>query len=169
MEQKELTHEESLRIIQEMINMAKNKINQSGFHFLLWGILVIIASLAQYFMIGQKLYAESNWVWIALPVVGVPFVLVHERRKRKQEKVSSKFDSIYGRLWLGFGITMFFVIFIGAAYHINPTGFILALVGLATFVSGAIYRFAPLVLGAIVFWIAAAFCLLLLFVLSHRI
>lgn len=158
MEQGFLTRDESIRIIQEMIGMARNKMNDTGFHFLWWGALVMIASLAQYFMIEKGLGENSYWVWVALPVLGVPVGLVYEYKRNKKEKTRTRFDKIYGSLWMGFGITVMVAIFVSITYRSNPTAFVLLLVGLATFVSASIYRFTPLLIGAILFWVAAVWC-----------
>jgi uncharacterized membrane protein len=158
MKNKELSHEESLEIIQGMIAMAKNKMNDTGFHFLLWGILVIVASLSQYFMLNNGITYASNWVWVIMSIIGVPIGFIYEFRRVKSEKAQSKFDKMYTYLWLGFGITLIVSVFVSLSNSINPIAFILLLVGLATFVSGAIYRFKPLIAGAVVFWLAAAIC-----------
>jgi hypothetical protein len=158
MNQKELSQEDSLRIIQGMIALAKSKINDSGFHFLLWGCLVIAASISQYFMIQSGMGNESNWVWFIMGIIGAPIAIVYERRKDRKGKTTGKFDKMYGYLWMGFGITLFVTIYVSIAHRVNPIPFILLLIGLATFVSGAIYQFAPLIIGAIVFWITAAVC-----------
>lgn len=158
MEQGFLTRDESIRIIQEMIGMARNKINETGFYFLWWGTLVIAASLAQYFMIEKNIGEHAYWVWVALPVVGVPVGLIYEYRRNKKEKTRTRFDKIYGSLWIGFGITVMVAIFVSIAYGSNPIAFVLSLVGLATFVSASIYRFVPLLIGAVLFWAAAVWC-----------
>ncbi|MEZ4805585.1 MAG: hypothetical protein R2852_08915 [Bacteroidia bacterium] len=155
MENKELNHEESLALIQDMINLAKNKINETGFHFLLWGVLVILASLTQYFMIQTNSGYNSNLVWPIMSAIGLPFAFMYERRRSKSGVSNTKFDRIYGFVWLGFGITLCIALAICISNHINPIAFILMLVGLATFVSGTIYRYLPLIIGAIVFWVSA--------------
>jgi membrane-associated HD superfamily phosphohydrolase len=155
MQDKELTHEESIHVIQGMIGLARNKINDTGFHFMLWGILVMLASLIQYFMLNNGYTKESNWIWVIMTVIGVPIGIVYEYRRGKKGRTQTKFDKIYGSLWLGFGITLIVSVFVSLSYGINPIASILSLIGLATFVSGAIYRFVPLIIGAIVFWSAA--------------
>lgn len=158
MKQKELSQEESLQVIQGMIDLAKNKISDSGFHFLLWGGLVILASLTQYFMIKDGWQEESNLVWGIMPLIGIPAAFIYERRRQRTHPTHSKFDRMYGYLWLGFGITTVITIYVNVSNGINPIPSIMLLVGLATFVSGAIYRFLPLTVGAVVFWISSIIC-----------
>ena len=158
MEEKELTHEESLQLIRGMLDLAKNKISETGFHFILWGILVTSACLAQYFMIQNGMAERSHWVWIFMPVVGMPLAFLYEYRKSRKERTNTRFDRLYGYLWLAFGITLIITIFISIASNIAPVAFILVLVGLATFVSGCIFPFTPLIIGAVCIWIAAVLC-----------
>ncbi len=49
MNEKDLKHEESLRIIHEMIDNARSRIVDNGISWLLWGSLIILASLATFF------------------------------------------------------------------------------------------------------------------------
>lgn len=159
MENQTLSHEKSLQIIQSMINTAKNKISENGFYFLLWGLLVIIACITQFIMIKAGYAEESNLVWMIMPLVGVPIALIYGFNQSKKEKIKSHIDKLSGFLWLGFGITLGVMIFVAVYSKVSPIPFILALVGLATFVSGAIYKFTPLILGGIVFWISCIVCL----------
>lgn len=153
--EKKLTHDESLHIIHSMIATAQNKINEDGFHFLLWGGLVIIASLLNYYFVAVSPNEKGFLVWMLMPFVGGPIAGIYEWRKKKTEKVVSHSEASYGFLWMGFGVTIFCVIYFSVMNGISPMPFILALVGLATFVSGRMFRFAALTIGGIVFWICS--------------
>lgn len=59
--EKELSADKSLEIIQSMIATAKNNLTDDGFHFLLWGVLVIAASLGQYYLAAVVEY-ENNFI-----------------------------------------------------------------------------------------------------------
>jgi hypothetical protein len=151
---KELSATQSIDIIQSMIATAKNNLSDDGFHFLLWGVLVIAASLGQYYL--AVVHFENNFLpWMAMPAVGAPVAMLYEWRKAKTEKVKTLFDNIFGYLWLAAGIAMFLVIYISVKNGVPPVPFILCIVGLATFVSGCILKFKWLILGGIIFWIAA--------------
>lgn len=163
--EKELTHEESIRIIQRMIHTAKSRISENGFHFLLWGVLVIAASLSQYVWLKLGGKNETNLVWMLMPLIGVPSAMLYEWKNKKHEKVRSHVDSFYGFIWLGFGIALALVIFTSVNIHSQTLPYILILTGLATFVSGCLFRFKPLIAGGIVFWIA---CIISLFLSSYN-
>ncbi|TVQ76092.1 MAG: hypothetical protein EA358_10155 [Flavobacteriales bacterium] len=146
---------QKLDLVHEMISMARNRVTETGFHFLLWGVLVMMASISQYLMLRAGMGNETNLVWLGISIIGVPVGVIYEKRRSAKEGASSSFDRIYSQLWLGFGLALFLTIFVSIMHKVNPTPFILLLVGLATFVSGAIIRFVPLVAGAFVFWLAA--------------
>ena len=49
--EKTLTPEESLRIIQRSISNSRRNMREGSFYYLLWGWSLILASLANYFLI----------------------------------------------------------------------------------------------------------------------
>ena len=51
MEEKNITEQESLAIIQEMMNRTKEQLFDSSNLFLLWGIAAFICTITQYFLI----------------------------------------------------------------------------------------------------------------------
>lgn len=162
MNDKELSAEESLKVIQSMISLSREKIKQTGFHFILWGILVAIASLAQYCMVRFEWKAfPSYWVWPLMSIIGGVMAFTYEKRRSRSVRTTSRFDRVYIFLWLGFGITLITTIAISVANQLQPVPFILSITGLAVFISGVLFKFTPLILGAILFWLAAIVCLFL--------
>ncbi|NOU48713.1 MAG: hypothetical protein HOO86_16865 [Bacteroidales bacterium] len=159
MNEKTITHDESMEIIQRMILTAKNRITENGFHFILWGVLIIIASLAEYFNQKSGLGIQANLSWIVMPLIGVPTAFIYEFRRNRSNSTRSFVDTWYKYLWLGFGITLAVAITISVKQHLSPIPFILALVGFATFVSGNLYKSTPLIIGGIIFWISSLLCL----------
>jgi hypothetical protein len=73
----------------------------------------------------------------------------------RKAKVHTYADRIYMWVWMGF-LASFLVLF---TIHSKSLGtispYILTLVGFATFVSGFIIKFKPLIIGGILFWIIA--------------
>jgi hypothetical protein len=156
MKEKDLSAEESFEIIQSMISLSREKLHQTGFHFILWGILVAMASIVQFLMIKQDwTLFPSFWVWPGISVIGGIIAFLYEYNRSKTGRSQSKFDRIYMFLWLGFGVTLVTTIVISVANNLPPVPFILSITGLAVFVSGIIYRFTPLILGSVIFWGAA--------------
>lgn len=158
MKNKELTHVQSLELIEQMIATARHKTVDNGFHFLLWGVLVALTSILVYILSINGMGPVVHFSWAIMSAMGMVAALVYERRQTKTAQTQTQLDRIYINLWLGFGLTLVILIFISLSYGVIPIAIILALVGLATFISGVINRFRPLVVGAIIFWICAAAC-----------
>ncbi|MBA2610368.1 MAG: hypothetical protein H0U95_00250 [Bacteroidetes bacterium] len=143
-----LMPEESLQIINSMINAAKNKLADDGFHLIFWGWLVTFCALTQY--ITLKLNIEwGGWVWMLMPLGGIVSGIYGHKQGKKQ-KVKTHIDSYLGFVWGGFIIAMAITLGFGYAHGIKSTYFFLMLLyGLATFISGGILNFKPLIYGSL--------------------
>ena len=102
---------------------------------------------------------KGNIAWIVIPLVGVPIAFIYEFKRNRKGQTEGYVDFWYRFLWLGFGITLIIIIVISVIQHMSPIPFILAIVGFATFVSGSIYKFKPLIIGGIIFWISSLLCI----------
>lgn len=156
---KPFSEQESLLLIESMINKARNQFNENGHLYLLWGWVVLVCSVGQ-FVLQVIGYAGHYRVWLLI-WVAVVYQVVYLVRKKKHRKVHTYTDSILANVWLAFAITMILVGFQGGigggaqpASHVNAT--FLALYGIPTFVSGTILKFNPLKIGASLCWILAA-------------
>lgn len=159
--EKNLSPQESLRVIRETIDLAKHSFRENGFHFLLWGWLVVVASAAHYYLAEFQHYARPEMAWMLMVVVGLPAALIYEWRRGKREKVDNLVRDWYGLIWLGFGISLIISIPMNVRSGLSPVPYILVLTGFATFMSGLLLRFKPLLLGAAVMWAGALWCLFL--------
>ncbi len=156
-EEKDMTETESMQLITSMINKAKNRFNETGFLYLLWGWVVlfccIVQFVAEYFFKNQNAYYVWYITWIVL-VYQIFFL----RKKRKARRVRTYTDDINKYVWIVFGICSILLVFILIQLKkydaINPV--ILVMYGMPTFLSGIILKFKPLVIGAICCWIFAA-------------
>jgi hypothetical protein len=152
--EKEMTGEESFRIITEMINKTKVNISQGSFHLLFWGWLVFFCSLAEYILFNFTDMANPWYIWF-LTIPGVFVSLIYGFIKGRNAKVHTYADLIYMWIWLGF-VAAIIVLFIISSDNLGKIGpYILLLAGFPTFVSGFVIKFRPLVAGGISFWIFA--------------
>jgi hypothetical protein len=142
-----------------MVQKAKSQVSDDGFHFILWGVLVFVASISQYLMIVTNHIVLSSLPWIAMPAIGVPVAILYERNKGKTCRTRTYTEKLVGNLWQGYGISLALVIFITIFYGHSPVAFILVITGMATYVSGRAFQFKPLTLGSIIFWVAALCCI----------
>lgn len=160
-EEKILNPEQSLRIIRETIDVAKKGVQENGFHFLLWGWLVVLACLAEYYLRQSNRDIEPSMVWMIMPVIGVPAAFIYEWRKDKKRSGQNIVREWYGMVWLGFGISLILAIVLTVRAQVSPIPVILILAAFATFMSGILLRFKALVFGGIVLWAGAAICIAL--------
>ena len=154
----ELTEQESLKIIREMIVTSQNKFKDNSFFFLLWGWLVLIASLSHYFLLMAQ-YEHAYLPWPVLMITGMVVSIIAGIRIGRKNKVVSHFDTMIIFLWWGFTITMFLVLLMTGFEKIPWTStypLIISLYALGTFVSGGVLKFKPLVFGGIASWIISA-------------
>lgn len=156
-----LSPQESLRVIQQTIDLAKKGFREDGFHFLLWGWLVAIASLADWYLATVERMPDHQKAWMIMVVIGVPVAMIREWRMSKRVKTQNIVRDWYGLIWLGFGISMVLVIPAAVSKGLSPIPFILILTGFATFMSGILLKFTPLLIGAAVIWAGALWCMFL--------
>ena len=157
MQEENFSEQNSLQLIESMINKAKNKFSENGTLYLLWGYTILVCSVAQFLLQEVFSFKEAQYVWMLTWLV-VIYQTIFLVKKKKQAKVRTYTDDIIGFVWLAFVVCLFLTIFI-LGYHkqyllINSV--ILILYGVPTFLSGAILKFRPLMIGGICCWLLAA-------------
>jgi hypothetical protein len=153
-EEKEMTGEESLRIISEMINKTKVNISQGSFHLLFWGWLIFVCSISDYLLTKFTGFTHPYYVWL-LVIPGIFVSMIYGYTSGRKARVYTYANSLYMWTWMGF-IFAFVVLFIIQSKRLDQVApYILLLAGFPTFVSGFILKFRPLVIGGICFWIIA--------------
>lgn len=141
--------EQSLQVITSMINTAKNKLADDGFFFIFWGWLVLASALIHYFtlMFGIE---YGYWVWPILMPLGGIVSAIYGYRQGKKNTVKTYIDTYLGYLWGGFGIVLLITLGFMPVHGIKVTYFFLMLLyGVATFISGGILNFRPLIYGSL--------------------
>jgi hypothetical protein len=179
-QEKQLTEKESLELIATMINKAKDAYYDTGISAIMWGALVAFCSLVKFSELhfGYRLPFDIYW----LTVIGIVPQIFIARKEKKERTVRSYDDAFMHYLWLGFGITLgLLTIVINVIFNAwNPvyteystlTGhapsfrfyefigpLFLILYGLPTFVTGASFRFIPMLWGGIICWVACVIAL----------
>jgi hypothetical protein len=155
-----LTPEESLLVIHQTIEKAKRNVQDNGFHLLLWGILVVAASLVDFYMTLRQGTGNPHYAWAIMPVIGIPIAIFYESRRHRPAVQRNTIHKWYSMVWLGFGISLPMLIAFAAVQHLSPTQPILVLTGFALYMSGIVLSFRPLVWGAAIVWAGAVVCLL---------
>jgi len=159
--EKALSPQESLRVIRNTIDLAKRSFRDNGFHFLLWGWLVVLASAVHWYLLVNRLHPNPQIAWAVMVVIGMPAAFIREWLRKRETQTPNLFHRMYGFIWLGYGISMVLTIPLAANSGHSPVPFILVLTGFATFMSGIILNFKPLIFGAATIWAGALWCLFL--------
>ncbi len=146
--------EESLFIITQMIQSAKTDIRAGSFYYLLWGWLIILILSGIFFLEKYTQVVHTEWLWLFI-VIGVIASGIYGYKQGKNEKSITYAGRLYMWVWMGFAISYAGIVFLLIAgeqyWYIGPVVLILA--GYATFLSGIIIKFRPLIVGAVLFWV----------------
>lgn len=155
--EKDFSPQQSLQLIQVMIEKARLDISYNRFYFLFWGWLAFGCIVVQ-FLLKVVIHSEYHYlVWLLMfPALFVNFFHAKHRTGKRQAR-SYVADSMKF-LWIGLGISFFVTSFIishssQGFFYAYP--FFILLYGLGTFVSGNILKFKPLIYGGIFNWLLA--------------
>ncbi|UOG75597.1 hypothetical protein MTX78_03150 [Hymenobacter tibetensis] len=146
---------DSLRLIQDMIQAAKQDLSDHSFDLLLWGWLVLVAAVGHYVLL-QTSYSKPWLVWPVLMTVGSVAAFVNGIRRGRRERTRTVQTDFMKYLWSGFGVMLLMLIGLGTVAGFRSTyPLIIALYGLGTFATGGTLRFRPLVWGGATCWLLA--------------
>lgn len=156
MKEEQLSPEQSLQLIQAMINKTKQDLSDDTVYFLVWGWITFVGCLGQFILKRVVHYEQHYQVWW-LVVVGVVFSIWQGMKDKKAKRVSTYVDDSMKYLWIGMGLSFFVLSMIltrmGWGSPVFP--FFILLYGLGTFISGNFLRFRPLILGGVMAWALA--------------
>jgi hypothetical protein len=173
---KKLSEKESLELITQMINKAKNSYHNTGIGSMMWGAVVAVCSLEKLAEIHFN-YRLPFDIYLLTLVAIIPQIFITIKEK-KERKVKSYDDIYMDYLWLGFGISIFLLIHvINNVFHVwspvaeeyktltgNSADFrfnefiaplFLILYGMPTFVTGAACKFKPMLWGGLFCWVCS--------------
>lgn len=150
-----MTPEQSLRLIDATIREAKRSFHKVHFYFLLWGVLFALAGIASFAL--MRAGVALHWlVWPAAGVVGGLVAGAHGARQGRQQGASTAMDRLQQWLWSAYVLTLVVLVVGAVMARLDPNAVVLVLTGLPTFVTGAMMRFRPLMLGGVLFWVTGA-------------
>jgi hypothetical protein len=151
--------QQSLQLIQTMIDKTKSNMGENRFYFLLWGWTIFLAIMVQFVLKVMLHHPQHYLVWLVTFVSAI-ISMVRSRRDRHKTRVRTYIGDSMGYLWMGIGISFFVMTFIISTtigwLHAWP--FMILMYGLGTFISGKILQFNPMVIGGIVNWLLAGIC-----------
>lgn len=152
--EKPLSTQESLQIIGQMIHAVKHEMQDDSFYYLLWGWLVFIASLTQYFLMQMSF--NMPWLaWAALMPLGAVASAIYGRKQEKQRRVKTHLDEFLKYALIAFLISLLIVLFFQQKLQLNCYPMVMLVYGIWLFISGGGIQFRPLIIGGVINWIFA--------------
>jgi hypothetical protein len=156
MDDKPINPEESLEIIQGMIEKTKQNIVYRSDYFLLWGWLVLLSCLLQYFLLKviHSPYHYYAWNLMWLGFFGSIYFMMRDRKTRRTR---TYIDEGISSLWIGILLMYFSIAFILGFlnYWQHAFAFYMLLYALGSFITGRTIHFNPLVYGALICFVFA--------------
>lgn len=152
---RQMTNEESLKIIQQMITQAKVDITDNGIGWLLWGSLIFLTCISTYVFIdigSANIFLGWNIFGIlTIVLLGIDLV------RHKNKPVRTYVGDLLKLVDIGFIICLFTVIFsINVAVSPNSGfGFFLMIFAFLMLVKGGALKSRALIIGAAVNWAGA--------------
>ena len=172
-QERKLTGQESIELITQMINKARNAYYDTGIAAIMWGSVVAFCALEKFaeFQFDYRLPFDIYLLTLAAIIPQI-FITIKEKKGRA---VKSYDDPYMDYIWLGFGICIALMIFIvNVIFRVwNPvadeytvlTGhqpafqfyefiapLFLILYGLPTFITGTACKFRPMLWGGLLCW-----------------
>ena len=152
----DLNKDQSLQIIEEMIENAKRDIREDAFYYLFSGYLVLASTVIHFSLMAFSTFSYPFIPWMVLMPLGGLVNFIYGYKQEKSKRVKTYIDTFMMYLWSGFLVSLIIGIFIFGHYGwITVFPFVILLYGLALFVSGSIIRFRPLIIGGVLNWLIA--------------
>ena len=151
----ELSGEKSFEIIQQMIQKAKTNFTDNGHGWLLWGGMIILASLSTFFLLEYKFY-NPFMAWNVFGVIAI-LLLSYNFIKPAHKAVGSYVSDILRYVDIGFTVCLFVIIF-SINVSVGPNngfGYLLMIYAFLMLIQSGALKFKPLMYGAIINWIGA--------------
>jgi len=176
MEEHKLSHDESLQLINSMINKAKNSYHDTGIGPILWGTVISICAIVTYLQVTFNWRLPFSIWWLTILAV-IPQMLIVAKEK-KLNKVRAYDEVVMDYVWTCFGIGIGILILINmnvfqqvaelrrdyegvagvpASFKFSDysTSYFLLWYGFPTIVTAGFRRFRPMMVGGIFCWISA--------------
>ncbi len=153
MEEHQLSREESLRIIQQMIGEAKREQKDNGIGWIIWGWMLFMASVLS-FVNTKTTWFSQYFFWNIFGMITLLMLVVEIVRFlfiRRQPKVKTYTSDLFNRLNIGFFISIMIIIVAMNLRVVMPTtGFclLLGLYGFWILIYGTIFSFKPSIIGS---------------------
>jgi hypothetical protein len=157
-EENKLTESESLRLIEQMIKVAKDEHQERGEAWLYWGWFIFIASVLSAILGFMEQWKYVSWVWNGALIAALLLFIFLQIKKRKEFAVKTYAHELIGRLATGFFISLLACIaasFIGKTGSSFSFGYYYIIYAFWMYIYGSAIRFRPFIIGAFFNWAGA--------------
>ena len=170
--QNQFSEKDSLNLITDMINKAKQSFHDSGVGPIMWGTVVMFCSLVTYAKFKFDFVLLFD-IWLLTLLAIIPQIIISYKSKKSQ-KARSYNDIAMDYIWITFGISLFLLIHAnsgiaknfqkdfgnyfttsGFRFYDYTTSLFLIIYGIPTFISGGIMKFKPMIFGGIFCWVCS--------------
>ncbi|GAB6009620.1 hypothetical protein FACS1894179_06300 [Bacteroidia bacterium] len=166
--EKNFTEQDSLRLINEMINQARNNFQKGSTNSgIFCGYVVAATAFANFILIRtMEDPNRSFWIWLTM----IPMMIISgiiSRKHQRESTVRTHIDKIASSIWNAFAISIGILLIstYGTAYAINSsylgiliTPIILTMMGAAQYITSVACRFKPYLYGSFISWSGALAC-----------
>lgn len=161
MAEKKLTDKESLQIIEMMIGRARQEERTTGWGWMVWGGLLILASLLHYWSLVSGM-PYGNEVWAGFGVAAAVLIVYSTWKNRSMAgkgNARTYTGDLVNNLSHAFFLSLVIVSFGNATTGLNENGsnfgYLLLLYAFWMYIHGSAFRFRLLTYGAFVNWAGA--------------
>jgi hypothetical protein len=162
MEKNQLSGNESMKIIEQMIGRAKEEEKDNGLGWIIWGWMLFLASIINYIMIAMD--APNKYIaWNFFGLFALIFFVVQFIRKRffiaSRPRVKTYTNELVDRMGTAFFVSLLIMVFGNSATGLNSSGvnfaYLLLLYGFWMFIHASAFRYDLLKAGAFINWAGA--------------
>lgn len=155
---------QSISLIKEMLEVSSSNLKKDGVLILIWGVVIVIGRFLNFFpevkLISKRLMQVFDVIGWLLGIGAIIFTIYYVYINRKRTKTYIAITARY--TWIGILVVYNLVVIItnvktGATNFEMLHPIQIALIGLALFITGGLYREKLLLLGGLVYWLAAFF------------
>src|SRR5690242_19333534 len=102
---------DSLLLIEKMINRARDNFGENGHLYLLWGWVIMLCSVAHFIMWHYRLIAYPQVIWM-LTWGALIYQTVYLARNKRQRRVQTYTGDILKWVWFVFAVCMVLMVFV---------------------------------------------------------
>jgi hypothetical protein len=156
--EKNLSPQESLQLIANVVASTKQNYKNQSVFFILWGTLVAVASFTEY---GLRTFSElrpTYLPWMILMPIGAIASIYFGKKQSSEQPTLTFFNHFLNTMWKVMHVSFFLTVVICICLKVSPIIFVLLLSGIGTTISGLIMKNKAFLLGGVVLGMAALFC-----------